>query len=33
VNSASTRFDFPEPVRDVIELRRTMRTLFEAASR
>ncbi|MCX4821759.1 DUF2470 domain-containing protein [Streptomyces sp. NBC_01142] len=26
------RFDFPEPVRSVSELRRAMRTLFEAAS-
>jgi hypothetical protein len=27
------RFDFPEPVRDITELRRAMHTLFEAASR
>ena len=26
------RFEFPEPVRDVVELRRAMHTLFEAAS-
>ncbi|MFJ2417396.1 DUF2470 domain-containing protein [Streptomyces brevispora] len=26
------RFDFPEPVRDVVELRRAMHTLFEAAA-
>ncbi len=26
------RFEFPEPVRDVTELRRAMRTLFEAAA-
>jgi hypothetical protein len=26
------RFDFPEPVRDITELRRAMHTLFEAAS-
>lgn len=26
------RFDFPTPVRDITELRRAMRTLFEAAS-
>lgn len=26
------RFEFPEPVRDVVELRRAMYTLFEAAS-
>ncbi|MEU9094534.1 DUF2470 domain-containing protein [Streptomyces sp. NPDC048428] len=26
------RFDFPEPVRDVVELRHAMRTLFEAAA-
>ncbi|MEU9763840.1 DUF2470 domain-containing protein [Streptomyces sp. NPDC047985] len=27
------RFEFPEPVRDVVELRHAMRTLFEAAAR
>lgn len=27
------RFEFPEPVRDVVELRHAMRTLFDAAAR
>ncbi|MFE6776028.1 DUF2470 domain-containing protein [Streptomyces sp. NPDC057702] len=31
--SFDARFDFPEPVRDVTELRRAMHTLFEAAAR
>ena len=30
--SFDARFDFPEPVRDVAELRRAMHTLFEAAA-
>ncbi|MET7621147.1 DUF2470 domain-containing protein [Streptomyces sp. NPDC005408] len=30
--SFDARFDFPTPVRDVVELRRAMHTLFEAAS-
>ncbi|MEV6396565.1 DUF2470 domain-containing protein [Streptomyces sp. NPDC051907] len=30
--SFDARFDFPEPVRDVTELRRAMHTLFEAAA-
>ncbi|WP_242578774.1 DUF2470 domain-containing protein [Streptomyces sp. MST-110588] len=30
-NSFDARFEFPEPVRDVAELRRAMHTLFEAA--
>lgn len=32
VNCFDARFDFPEPVRDVGELRRAMHALFEAAS-
>ncbi|MFD3488421.1 DUF2470 domain-containing protein [Streptomyces sp. NPDC058665] len=32
VNCFDARFDFPEPVRDVAELRRAMHALFEAAS-
>lgn len=31
--SFDARFDFPEPVRDVAELRRAMHTLFDAADR
>ncbi|WP_030799958.1 DUF2470 domain-containing protein [Streptomyces sp. NRRL S-337] len=31
--SFDARFDFPEPVRDVAELRRAMHTLFDAAAR
>ncbi|MFI1017036.1 DUF2470 domain-containing protein [Streptomyces sp. NPDC020965] len=31
-NCFDARFDFPEPVRDVTELRRAMHTLFEAAA-
>ncbi|KOG87964.1 hypothetical protein ADK38_22470 [Streptomyces varsoviensis] len=30
--SFDARFDFPEPVRDIAELRRAMHTLFDAAS-
>ncbi|MFJ5680500.1 DUF2470 domain-containing protein [Streptomyces sp. NPDC093097] len=30
--SFDARFDFPEPVRDIAELRRAMHTLFEAAA-
>ncbi len=30
--SFDARFDFPEPVRDVVELRRAMHTLFDAAA-
>ncbi|MEU0528328.1 DUF2470 domain-containing protein [Streptomyces niveus] len=33
VNCFDARFDFPEPVRDVGELRRAMHALFDAASR
>lgn len=32
VNCFDARFDFPEPVRDVGELRRAMHALFEAAN-
>ncbi|MFE7122333.1 DUF2470 domain-containing protein, partial [Streptomyces sp. NPDC057654] len=30
--SFDARFDFPEPVRDIAELRRAMHTLFDAAA-
>lgn len=33
VNCFDARFDFPEPVRDIAELRRAMHALFDAASR